>query len=350
VTSLQTEWSEHELLESHRYAEPLYAGGIRCHGGFDDDGRYVSPRTVHRVPAIDAWEEARAEAFGTPQLDIPLDRWPAPVPNVAQAKFLIANGMPGPIISTLTRIGTVEGFGGFIRTLPIPDLSRCFDEDVRGTAMAHLERGLYEAHARDEAGFEDEGGHKDMWFAARDIAFEQPVDDDQVLAMLQRMGFSRPGSGQAAPPPRVLPDDVDGDLEGLIEFMARLLLIEISAFHTFAWAEEVLSDTDLVAGDGEAARLVSFIRSDETPHVGYLKTVLSEMRDRTFLGSSGKRYDGADMIARIWDRSVADSLGVRREATVKLALAEVDHAVDGHPRRADLLAELDSLATPEVAA
>ena len=36
--------------------------------------------------------------------------------------------------------------------------------------------GLYEAHARDEAGFEDEGGHKQMWFAARDIAFENPVD------------------------------------------------------------------------------------------------------------------------------------------------------------------------------
>jgi hypothetical protein len=351
VTSSQTDYSAHELLESHRYAEPLFAGGIRCHGGFDDDGRYVSPRTVHRVPAIEAWEEARAEAFGTPQLDIPLDRWPAPVPNVAQAKFLIANGVPGPIISTLTRIGTVEGFGGFIRTLPIPELSRCFDEDIRGTAMAHLERGLYEAHARDEAGFEDEGGHKDMWFAARDIAFEHPVTDDDVLEMLQRMGFTRPGSSAAAPPPpRVLPDDVDADLEGLIEFMARLLLIEISAFHTFAWAEEVLSDDDLVAGDGEAARLVSYIRSDETPHVSYLKTTLSEMRDRTFLGSSGKRYAGTEMIGRIWDRSVADSLGARREANVKLALAEVDHALDGHPRRADLLAEFSSLATPEVAA
>jgi hypothetical protein len=351
VTASQTEWSEHELLQSHRYAEPLFAGGIRCHGGFDDDGRYVSPRTVHRVPAIEGWEEARAAAFGTPTLDLPLDRWPPHVPNVAQAKFLIANGVPGPIISTLTRIGTVEGFGGFIRTLPLPDLSRCFDEDVRGTAMAHLERGLYEAHARDEAGFEDEGGHKDMWFAARDVAFEHPVDDDAVLEMLQRMGFARPGSSNGvAPPPRVLPDDVDADLEGVIEFMARLLLIEISAFHAFAWAEEVLSDADLVAGDGEAARLVSYIRADETPHVAYLKTTLSEMRDRTFLGSSGKRYPGTDLVGRIWDRAVTDSLGARREATVKLALGEVEHALDGHPRSADLLAEFHSLATPEVAA
>jgi hypothetical protein len=351
MTSSQTEWSEHELLQSHRYAEPLFAGGIRCHGGFDDDGRYVSPRTANRVAAIAAWEEARSEAFGTPQFDIPLDRWPQPVPNVAQAKFLIANGVPGPIISTLTRIGTVEGYGGFIRTLPIPDFSRCFDEDIRGTAMAHLDRGLYEAHARDEAGFEDEGGHKDMWFAARDIAFEHPVSDEDVLSMLQRMGFTRPGGGGATPPPpRLLPSDVDADLEGLIEFMARLLLIEISAFHSFAWAEEVLSDDALVAGEGEAARLVSYIRSDETPHVAYLKTTLSEMRDRTFLGSSGKRYAGTDLVRRIWDRAVGDSLGARREANVKLALAEVEHALDGHPRRADLLAEFHSLATPEVAA
>ena len=36
--------------------------------------------------------------------------------------------------------------------------------------------------------------------------------------------------------------------------MIGLLLIEISAFHGFRWAEAVLGDTELVAGDGEAAR------------------------------------------------------------------------------------------------
>ena len=43
--------------------------------------------------------------------------------------------------------------------------------------------------------------------------------------------------------------------------MIGLLLIEISAFHGFRWAEAVLGDTDLVAGDGAAATLVSYIRS-----------------------------------------------------------------------------------------
>ena len=50
---------------------------------------------------------------------------------------------------------------------------------------------------------------------------------------------------------RMLPD-IDPDLESLIQRMTSLLLIEISAFHIFAWAEEVLADTDLTAGDGEA--------------------------------------------------------------------------------------------------
>ena len=104
-------------------------------------------------------------------------------------------------------------------------------------------------------------------------------------------------------------DDVDFDLEMLIARMASLLLIEISAFHVFAWAEEVLSDTDLVAGDKAAAQLVSYIRSDEAPHVAYLKTVLSEMRDRTIVGESGKKYAGTKIVGDLWDRSKSESLG-----------------------------------------
>ena len=67
----------------------------------------------------------------------------------------------------------------------------------------------------------------------------------------------------------------------MVSLMIRVLFIEISAFHTFAWAEAWMSDTDLVSGEGEAARLVTYIRADETPHVGYLRVALSEMRDRT---------------------------------------------------------------------
>jgi hypothetical protein len=323
MTTLQTEWTEEELLASHPTTEPLVAGDVRCHGGFDAEGAYVSPRTKNRWPAIDAWKEQRAEQFGTDLLDIPLDRWPENYPNVPQAKFLLSEGVREPIISTLTRIGTVEGFGSMIRYSVIPDLQERFDEDVRGTAMWHLDKGLYEAHARDESGFEEEGGHKQMWFAARDVAFEHPVTEDETQVMLERMGFASSNGAMDIPKMikeamanRLLPDDIPFELESLVERMARLMLIEISAYHVFAWAETVLSDTDLTAGEGEAARIVSYIRQDEAPHVEYLKTTLSEMRDRTFVGTSGKRYDGTEMIAPIWDRAVAESLGGGREPTL----------------------------------
>jgi hypothetical protein len=353
MTTLQTEYTEQELLESHPFVEPLVAGGVRCHGGFDESGEYVSPRTKNRWPAIEAWQQQREEQFGTELLDIPLETWPEHYPNVAQAKYLVQQGVREPIVSILTRIGTVEGFGSMIRYSTIPNLQKVFAEDVRGTAMDHLDKGLYEAHARDEAGFEQEGGHKQMWFAARDIAFENPVTEDETETMLQRMGFGGPGGQpvdlakvrQAMMANRISPDDVDYELEALVERMARLLLIEISAFHAFAWAEELLSDNDLVAGEGEAARLVSYIRRDEAPHVAYLKTTLSEMRDRTFVGEGGKQHSGSEIIGRLWDRAIEESLGVRREQNLKITVREVEHALEGHPKKADILEEFHSLGS-----
>jgi hypothetical protein len=127
--------------------------------------------------------------------------------------------------------------------------------------------------------------------------------------------------------------------------MLGLLFIELSAFHTFAWAEELLSDDDLVAGEGLAAQIVSFIRSDETPHVEYLKTALTEMRDRTFVGESGRHHAGADVITRIWDTAMAESRGVRRPALLRQTLAEVDYALQGNKRSADILEQFHALGT-----
>ncbi len=354
MTAAQISFTEDELLQSHDFAEPLIAGGVRCHGGFDEDGRYISPRTKSRQPAIAAWQDQHREQFGTELLHLPLDTWPESYPNVAQGRFLLQSGVPEPVIATLTRIGTVEGFGAMIRYSVLPDLRASFDEDTTGTAIDHLGRGLYEAHARDEAGFEEEGGHKQMWFAARDIAFENPVTEDETQRMLERMGIASPGGGgrvdvvamrRAAMANRLLPSDISFDLESLIERMVRLLLIEISAFHTFAWAEALLSDADLVAGDGEAARLVSYIRADETPHVDYLRTVLSEMRDRTFVGETGERHSGADMVGRLWDRALRDSLGSRRNDQLEVTWREVRCVLADRSQGADLLTHLDSLGS-----
>ena len=357
--TLQTEFTAAELLADHETSEPLVAGGVRCHGGLDGEGTYVSPRTKHRVPAIEAWQHKHVAEFGRGIIDIPLETWPEHFPNLAQARFLIEAGVREPLIATLTRIGTVEGFGANIRYLQPRNLQRHFDESIAGTAIDHLGRGLFEAHGRDEAGWEPRrgefvAGHQDMWFAARDIAFESPTAKVDIEGMLQRMGFGGPasggssgsgGGGGASPFDRLLPDDVDPDLEFMAALMVRVLFIEIQAFHTFAWAEAWLSDPKLVAGDGEAARLVGYIRADETPHVGYLKTALTEMRDRSWIGTSGKKHKGEDMVGLLWDRALDQSLGAGRHVNRKAVLGEVEHWCQ-RPNGEELVEQFHALGTP----
>lgn len=349
ATDAPTVWTEAELLAGNPVAEPLVLGGYRCHGGFDADGTYRSPRTRFRNPAIGAWQQRHRTEFGTEILDVPLDRWPPTYPNVAQSRYLLEAGVREPMILTLTRIGTVEGFGALIRHAIVPDRQRFFDESIEGTAVEHLDRGLFEAHARDEAGWEEEAGHQHMWFAVRDIAFEHPVTEDQTQVMLERTGIA----ATAAPPDpaaarqrmleRRVFDDLDPALESMIRRMIGILLIEISAHHVFAWAEELLADPDLVAGAGDAARLVSYIRQDEAPHVAYLATALTEMRDRTFVGESGRRIAGTEVVGRLWADGLADSLDAGRGRIRRLRVREVEDAVAGHRRRDEIMEQFHAL-------
>ncbi len=347
MTAAQVEFTAQELLADHPISAPLVAGGVRCHGGFDEDGRYVSPRTRFRVPAIAAWNDRHRQLFGTEIIEVPLATWPEHYPNEAQARFLLRAGVPEPLLATLTRIGTVEGLGSAICNLAPTNPQRWFDEDVQGTAIDHLGRGLFDAHGRDEAGWEEEAGHRDMWFAARDIAFEDRAADIDIEAMLARMGFGNRGGAAAE---RRLPGDIDPNLEAMVGFMVRLLFIEVQAFHTFAWAESWLADPDLVAGDGAAAGLVACISQDETPHVGYLATTLTEMRDRTWIGTGGRRHAGTDMIGTLWDAALAASLGPGRAVNRKVTMGEIEHWCHQRPDGADIVAEFHSLATSDIPA
>ena len=166
-----------------------------------------------------------------------------------------------------------------------------------------------------------------MWFAARDVAFESPTAEIDIDAMLARMGFGQPGRprrldlARAAPRRHRRRPRADRQAHD-----PRAASSRSPAFHTFAWAEDWLADPDLVAGDGEAAASCRYIRADETPHVGYLKTALTEMRDRTWIGSGGTKHTGTDMIGTLWDarpRPVA-----RRRPAADAArpiLGEVEH-------------------------
>lgn len=343
-------WTEAEILAEDPVLDPFVVAGRRCHGGVDADGRYHSPRSRFRNTAIAAWQEQHRSQYGTELLDAGLDTWPPPSPTVAQSRLLLERGVREPVISALTRIGTVEGFGGAMRLWALADVQAYFVEPVAGTTLDHLD-AMFEAQARDEAGWGDEFGHRDMWFLARDVAFEDPEVEDLTELMLFRLGVTA-APGAAPPSPdelrrRQLAErrftDVPLEIETLIKRMVNLLLVEISAAHTFAWAEALLSDTDLVAGDGTAAALVRAIRQDESPHVEYLRTALSEMRDRTFVGVGGRPVPGAGVVDDLWAAGLAESTGARRAANLRLARIELEDAVAGRSDRADIIAEYDAL-------
>jgi len=334
-----------EILADHDFAEPLIVEGLRCHGGLLSDGTYVSPRTRWRSPAIAAWHDAQERRSGSRVIEAPISEWPEAYPNVAQTEYLLSEGVRDPVIASLTRIGTVEGFGAYLPYVIVPDIQRFFVEDIEGTATAHLDRGLIEAHAADEAGDGTVAGHKEMWFLVRDIAFEHPVTEDQSQEMLARLGIGdSAGKGSGFfPSDRVVPE-IDASLEFLLARMISLLFIEVAAYHTFAWAEAVLGRTDLVAGDGEPARLVSFIRTDEAPHVGYLRVVLSEMRSITFRTTDGATIAGDEVVGRLLAHAKT-SIHDRREDGYSFMLAEVERAVAGRRSPRDVMARYHELGS-----
>ena len=325
-----------EILQNPNYERPLIVNERRCHGGFDKDGNYQSPRTVWRNPAIAAWQEQHLATSPIPLVEVPRDVVPPYTPNVAQARFLLKNGVREPLIRILTEIAIVEGFGAFIRELPVPPLKSFIREDVSGTALAHLTGGLFEAHARDEAGWEAEGGHKQMWEAARDAALSNPVISPEIFAAI----MGRRNSGQ----PQALFPELGDPVERLIRFMVDVLAIEVFAASTFEWAEAVLSDPEISDAPEDAANLVRYIRSDEAPHVEYLRTGLSEISARTLLTQDDKEIAGHLVVDALMQRTLKNMMrqrSVDRPAMLRELIRNNAHGKDA----ASLLEEFESLGT-----
>jgi hypothetical protein len=332
----QLTFSSEEILANVATREALVVKGVKCHGGFDADGHYRSPRTKFRVPAIEAWQAQHLATSGTPLFEIPADLISPHLPNPAQAKFLLRSGVREPMVRTLTEIAIVEGFGAMIRELPVPPLASFIHEETTGTALAHLSGGLFEAHARDEAGWSEEGGHRQVWDAARDAALSNPVISPEIYAgiMMRR--------GNELPP---LFPELGEPVGRLIRFMVNVLAIEVFAASTFAWAEEVLSDPEVSDAPKEAADLVRYIRSDESPHVEYLRTALSEIAARTLITLDGKHLSGKHVVERQAERTLRVMLRQRivdRPVMVRDVIRKTACVKDVE----ELLARFDALATP----
>ncbi len=331
-------YSEEELLADGAYEAPLHAGSIRCHGGFDAEGSYRSPRTLHRAPAIRAWQ-ARLAADGHPLLAIDPSLMPPQYPNVEQARLLLEEGVRDPVVRRLTIIAIVEGFGAIIRDVRVPELSELVVEPIEGTALAHLRGGLFEAHARDEAGYRDQGGHKQMWEAARDLALESPKVPGDVLMRMMGQGPGRRRERKALFP------RIDRDLEALLATMAQVLAVEVFAMGAFDWGERLLSDPAVSADPEGAGALVSYIRSDESPHVEYLRTALSEIAARTLRTVDGGTLPGRSVVHGLLHATLRGLTRERREeqrGDIRESLVE---AMKQHANPAGLLERFDALET-----
>ena len=327
------EFTKEELLSSSEYEKPLDAGKVRCHGGFIGS-RYVSPRTSVRAPAIRAWQQRLRDA-GHPMVDVPRDCIPPHYPSYPQAKLLLLEGFRDPIVRALTIISIVEGFGAMIRDLPLPNFEKGVKGDIGGTALFHLGRGLMEAHARDEAGHRDEGGHKQMWEAARDLGLDTPeIPSDVLLRMMT-------GGGRSKREP-LFPDLVPR-MERLITALANVMVIEIFAEDVFRWGEDLLGDPEVSANPKEAAAMVRYIRSDEVPHVEYLRTALSELRCRTLLTTTGREIAGSEVIDRILEQQLRGIASTRPQETRERVRTEIREMLTDHPQATRIIRRFEDL-------
>ena len=329
------EFTREELLANVPYEEPLIANEVRCHGGFVD-GAYVSPRTLHRVPAIQGWK-ARLRDEGHPLVYVPREVLPPNYPSYEQAKMLIQEGIRNPITRALTIISIVEGFGAMIRDLRLPDFKEAIVEDLGGTALAHLGQGLFEAHARDEAGHRAEGGHKQMWEAARDLGLDRPDIPDDVLARMMQGG---PGRGRRREP---LFGDLAPRMEEMIGSLANVMVIEIFAFDVFKWGAQLLGDPEISANPTEAAAMVGHIRSDENPHVEYLRTALSEIRARTLRTVDGAELSGAVVVDRLLERQLRGIASSRPKEQRERVRQEIRDDIADERLATDLMRRFEDL-------
>ena len=304
-------YSREDLMASHDYARPNEAAGYALHGGFDAAGTYISPRVLHRWPAVQAWGAA-LEAAGWPLIDATTTLLKLPnYPTVEQERVLLANGLGQGLWDSLTVTGIIEARGRALVDLVAPDMGSLIVEDISQTATGHLAAGLLAAHGMDEGGGDprtpEQGAHDAMWFAARDMVFganayplpEVPESISRPVTVEREM-------------PQIAPQ-----YEALIKMMMNVLMIEVRAESFFAFCCAVFRDPanfkDRRASAEQAAVIVERIRTDEAIHVAYLQVVISELRRFQLRTVEGQTVPGHTLIDPIWSDMVEWHGNLERE-------------------------------------
>jgi hypothetical protein len=332
-------FSEEQLLRSHAYARPHEAAGRRLHGGFDDVGRYLPPRTLLRAPAFEAWTDRLRERGGAL---LPADssllaglRYP----SEAQQKLLIREGLGQTFWNVLTITGKIEARGRILAEMTFPELQPVLVEDVSEMAIGHLNRGLLRAHGLDEGG-EPElgiGGHDVMWFALRDLAFGTVSWPDPAVP--DNIARPEPASQRVPALPLAI--------ERTIYFLLNLLMIEFRAERGFSQTERLLRDPELFPGrraEAElAATLVDRIRIDEAVHVASLRLYLGELRSVHFRTRDGGRLSGADVVDPLWEGITHWATVEQPKLVVEQQRALLARRIREHPDGTRILRVFDQL-------
>jgi hypothetical protein len=259
-------YTRDELMADHGYAKLHIEAGYRLHGGFGADGAYISPRTLHRWPAVYAWQ-AQLKRRDAPLIDATVELLRrGPYPTIEQQRFLLASGFGETLWNSLTITGVIEARGGMLAQAVAPDFQDIVVEDISETCLGHLNKGMLAAQGYDEGGNKEkgEGGHDAMWFAVR--------DEDWILLLM------------------------------------NVLMIEIKAENFFSFCQAVMRDPanfqDRRAAAAHAAELVERVRTDEAIHVAYLTTALSELRSLTIRTAEGGTVPGKVVIDQVWNAMV----------------------------------------------
>jgi len=346
---MQLVYSEAELFSDDPPARLHEVHGQRMHGGFDAAGRYVPPRSKGRSAAIDAWTLALRERGGDLfDADASLLAGPR-MPNPAQQRLLLREGIGMPFWNGLTVTGKIEGRGRVLAEIQFPDLQKLVDGDISTLAIGHLNKGLLKAHGFDEGGEPDRGigGHDVMWFVARDLVFDaNAYPDVEPPASIARAEAGKRWMPELAP-----------EYEGLLSFLMNLLMIEFRAEIGFANTQEILRTpylfTDRRAAAEEAAEIVERIRLDEEIHVTSLRLYLGELRALALRTVDGGTVAGAEVIDRFWRGLVHWATVEQPRIAAETQYAALRPVILAHPEGGRILAEFDrlsELATPAVSA
>ena len=339
---MKLQYTRDEILADHDYAAPHLVGDYQLHGGFDPEGRYLSPRTKHRPIAIAHWSESLANKGGEP-LAIGLELLSGPrFPNFEQHKLLLGRGLGETLWNSFTNIGRTEARGAVIANFNPPSFEGIVQDDLASMTTGHL-KPLFEAHGVDEGGIPAKGvgGHDQMWFATRDLAFGK-----------ERYGLppaaAGPG-GMGAQGPSWLPDLPPAHGQ-LVRFLMALLMIEIRSFIIFEQSEQLLRDPDLFADRraeaDQAADVVARIRTDERVHVDYLCTFFGELRCASIRCRDGGERPGHEVFDPAWARQVHLSTQVAARQQRNEMREVLRKRILAHSAGAEVLEELEALTDP----